>query len=398
VNLELIDKVLTQLNIKNMEVGISLNIPYFFTNVLKVPNVEGNIKTALSMKIQTEFPLPQEKYIWSFQEIPSFDSQRTFLVFFYHRDILEPLNKAFAVNGILPVVIEPSILSALRYLKEKFTLEVDKTYFMIILYASVLTGFIYENGIIKNAFSELITLNTNLSQSLEKFIQFTLQRFSIERIRREIGGLILVSEENIDIGAGFEVLYLQDILKIPPDSIITIGLNERVLRAPVSDDEILLNIFNPATEFLYLKLLRYLNFWSVLVFGLGLLTIFSLYGYGWDLSVTNKDLKVEVSSVRTDISKHTDKIKEILFAIAKVDVSKNIPDKIVSQISAFNQMMQIKNAEITDGTLKISGRVKLKELDRLKKFIATIEDGQASINELQSVGEEIKLEISLTLK
>ena len=394
VNVDFIKKIITQLNIKNTEVGISLNIPFFFTNVIKVPNVEGNIKATLGMKIQTEFPLPLEKYLWSFQEIPSADSQRTFLVFFYHRSFLEDINRAFAINGILPVVIEPAILSALRYLKEKFTLEVEKTYFMIIIYASVLTGFIYENGIIKNTFSETISEEANVNQALEKFIQFTLQKFSVERIKREIGGVILVSDKKIQLGLDFEVIHMQDILKISPDSIIGIGLNERVLKAPVFGNEILLNKINPTTEFLYLKLLRQLNFWSMLVFGAGILSILSLYAFIFDISTTNKDLKNSSAITQIDTIKYEDEFKKSLLLLKKIDISKNIPYDVFSKVVGINRFMKINNFAIKNKNLTINGVINLKDQERLKSALAEI-GKNAEFKEVRVTASEMEVEVSL---
>lgn len=392
VNVEFIRKVLLQLDIKNIEIGISLNTPFFFTNVIKAPDIEGNIKAALSMKIQTEFPLPLEKYFWSYEEIPSMDSQRTFLVFFYRRSFLEALNKAFAVNGILPVVVEPSILSILRYLREKFTLEVEKTYFIIVYYASVLTGFIYENGIIKNTFSELISEGVNINQSLEKFIQFTLQKFSVERIKREIGGLILISDEKLGIGGGFEVMYLCDILKISPVSVMSIGLNERVLRAPISGNEILLNTFNPVVEFLYLKISRYLNFWSALLFGASILAILTLYAYSFDLSLEKQDLKMSTLSVKTDVSKYKDDLKEIVLLTKKFDASQNIPSGIFQKVVNLDKMIQIKEIAIQGRSLTLSGIIGLKNIDNFKKAILSISQN-STVKEIKALEDNIEVEV-----
>lgn len=392
VNVEFIRKVLLQLDIKNIEIGISLNTPFFFTNVIKAPDIEGNIKAALSMKIQTEFPLPLEKYFWSYEEIPSMDSQRTFLVFFYRRSFLEALNKAFAVNGILPVVVEPSILSILRYLREKFTLEVEKTYFIIVYYASVLTGFIYENGIIKNTFSELISEGVNINQSLEKFIQFTLQKFSVERIKREIGGLILISDEKLGIGGGFEVMYLCDILKISPVSVMSIGLNERVLRAPISGNEILLNTFNPVVEFLYLKISRYLNFWSALLFGASILAILTLYVYSFDLSLEKQDLKMSTLSVKTDVSKYKDDLKEIVLLTKKFDASQNIPSEIFQKVVNLDKMIQIKEIAIQGRSLTLSGIIGLKNIDNFRKAILSISQN-STVKEIKALEDNIEVEV-----
>jgi hypothetical protein len=120
--------------------------------------------------------------------------------------------------------------------------------------------------------------------------------------------------------------------------------------------------------------------------------ILALYGYTYNLSLTNQDFKINAVSIKTDVSKYKDDLQEILFLVKRINTSKNIPSEIFSQINNLGKIMEIQNAAVQDKTLTINGTVNLKDMDNLKMSVSKI-SSNSEIKEIKTAGDFIEIEV-----
>ncbi|KKS18968.1 MAG: hypothetical protein UU76_C0010G0002 [Parcubacteria group bacterium GW2011_GWC1_41_7] len=375
VDTEFLRQCVKEFHLQGSEVGVSLNLPYFFTNIINIPDIkEGGIDGVLKMKIQSEFPLPLDQYFWSYQEVPSEDQNRSFLVMFYHRQILETIEKTLESSGVIPAITEPSLLSQLRYVTEKVTLQTDKLYFMLLFYANVLTGFTYENGIIKNTFSEFVSTPQDINVLLERFVQFTLQKFSIEEIKMDLGGIVVVSDVEVSLQVDLNVITIPK----NPAEVLGQGVHNRVLGILSRHDEIALNIANPLKTIFTLRAFSAIRKWTFVFLGCIVLVYAGLAVYTVSLKAKNEALRKEaIDAQGLNVREVQTSAEGILIALQKTgstqSTTSSIPVERVHFIEESTALFsEIKSIQYTQDSIIFTGSATDKQMKELVAKAKTI--------------------------
>ncbi len=353
------------LGLRNTAVGVSMNLPYFFTNVMRVPYFEGQpVDAALEMKIQAEFPLPLDRYIHSAQEITVSDGMRSFLVMFYHRGVLEAVERALLAEAVLPVVIEPALLSVLRYLKTKLSLEVAKTYFLTFLFRDVLTGFIYDGGVVRSTFTELLGPDVQVSQSVEKFLQFSLQKFSLERLKEDVGGLIAISDTDVQFEAPLNRIDLSQVSQDSPEAMVAIGLAERLGHAPAPDGEISLATVSPIREFTFLTLTQIFRTWAIAIVAVAMVIGGLLASATGQVAIINRAIQDKLA-VPVTVMQRLNLVRQTLVLTKKLSRQDRTLQSAIDAVMTLSRIGAVTEASVVNDVLAVTVRVAERRVEAL---------------------------------
>jgi hypothetical protein len=299
------------------EIGVCLSLSNFFTRSFTLPSLKtGDIREVITLKIQNEMPIALERYHWSIQKLYIPTETEKFLVVFYQREIIEAINQILLNHRILPLVIEPSFLSLLRYLQTKLSFVVDGSYIIIVFSNSILLSIIYENNQIQNAFAELIKTQDS---EIEQFLKRTIS-FLITKLTKPLQDIFVITDTPLIMPAEYKskIINLNELTNNTVEEMFAIGLAERMHHFLENLDDLNFNLINPLQEYTLSRLRNIAVFWTVLVLAVGLLTNIFLFSFNQNLQLVNNRIKQTFQLSRAEFNPEQFK-REIKTFVVSVD-------------------------------------------------------------------------------
>ncbi|MCL5257687.1 MAG: hypothetical protein M1505_00385 [Patescibacteria group bacterium] len=289
-------KAIDQINQKNQvnEAGLSLNLPNFFTKIISIQNVDPkNFINILTLKVQNEVPISLDRYFWTYQRLYSQNDFKKFLLVFYQHNIIDDINNSLIHKQILPLIVEPSFLSLLRYLQTKVSFTVDNAYIVLIISNSVIITITYENNQIQNVFSESIN-----PDEAEMIVNRTLT-FLTSKLTLPLANILFMSDINLPNleQSNSKIINLKNITANNADEIFGIGLFERTRKFPKDTNELSLNQIKPVQEFTLTRIVQAIYFWIIfLILSASIINVFLFY-FNKTLKINNKDFSLKTNQL-----------------------------------------------------------------------------------------------------